>query len=95
MTKRIELKKGHLYRLVYKLQSGNYRWYKYEATMTFLDMDSRNGDTIWNLRPLAGTQTLAYDLILEAEDLGATQGRSDHRHRVKKSLGPIQKQETL
>jgi len=30
------LQPHHVYRLVYKLQSGNGSWYKYEATMTYL-----------------------------------------------------------
>lgn len=85
---KIELKEHHLYRLVYKLQSGNYRWYKYEATMTYLGK-GLGGRLDFNLRPIAGTQYLTEDSILEAEDLGLSQGRDDHRHRAKKRLSPM------
>jgi hypothetical protein len=86
----VQLKKGHLYRLVYKLQSGNYRWYKYEATMTYLGPG--RFEEFFNLRPLAGTQSLPKNSILEAEDLGESHGRDDSRHRLKRSLGPIPKE---
>jgi hypothetical protein len=89
----IALKRGHLYRLTYRLQSGNGRWYKYEATMTYLGRASQTKDTLWNLRPIAGTQTLPTNDILAAEDLGASGMRDDHRHRAKKSLGSIPKPE--
>ena len=87
----VELKQGHLYRLVYKLQSGNGSWYKYEATMTFLGQKKIDNSLDFNLRPIAGTQNLRMDAIIEAEDLGMTAGRDDHRHRAKKSLGRIPK----
>jgi hypothetical protein len=71
---------------------GNFRWYKYEATMTYLGGGVRQ-DAVFNLRPVAGTQSLPRNCILEAEDLGETQGRDDHRHRAKRSLGPMPKEE--
>lgn len=86
-----KLKGSHLYRLVFKLQSGNGQWYKYEAYMTFLGQVRHSEETTWNLRPVAGTQGLPAGAILEAEDLGPTQGRDDRRHRAKKSLGRMPK----
>ena len=90
-----ELKKSHLYRLVYRLQSGNGSWYRYEAYMTFLGLmkGSNPAQGVFNLRPVAGTQALLLSCIEEAEDLGDTQGRDDRRHRAKKSLGRIPKEE--
>lgn len=94
----IELHQGHLYRLVYKLQSGNGQWYKYEAYMSFLGRTKTPmygaPEGNFNLRPIAGTQTLRLDHILEAEDLGSTHGRDDPRHRAKKSLGRIPKEDS-
>ena len=81
----VKLEKSHIYRIVYILQAGNYQWYKYEATMTYLDYTAPK--TIWNLRPLAGTQSLPLDSILEAHDLGPSQGRESPLHKLKTSLG--------
>lgn len=83
----IDLKQSHLYRLVYRLQSGNGSWYKYESYMTYLGPVRNSTEGSFNLRPFAGTQSLDRANILEAEDLGPTQGRDDRRHRAKKSLG--------
>jgi hypothetical protein len=86
------LKPSHLYRLEYSLQSGNGQTYRYEATMTYLGANQGGDEGAFNLRPYAGTQSLRFDAILVAEDLGMTQGRDDHRHRAKKSLGRIPKE---
>jgi hypothetical protein len=91
----VKLEEGHLYRVVYRLQSGNGQWYKYEAVMTYLGASRLNpGEGSWNLRPIAGTQTIRRNDILIAEDLGVTAGRDDHRHRAKRSLGRIPRPET-
>lgn len=85
----VALKEHHTYRLVYKLQGGNYRWSKYEATMTYLGMDRFHDELLFSLRPHAGTQSLRRDAILEAHDLGETQGRDDSRHKLKQRIGAL------
>lgn len=87
MTNVFTLEEGHTYRLIYKLQGGNYRWSKYEAVMTYLGPDRLDRTLVFNARPQAGTQSLPRDSILEAHDLGDSQGRSDSRHKLKKRLG--------
>jgi hypothetical protein len=84
-SKSVILKPSHLYRLVFVLQSGNGQFYKYESYMTFLGYNKDKGELSFNLRPVAGTQSLPADAIWEFEDLG--------RHRAKKSLGRVDKSE--
>lgn len=86
-----KLKRSHLYRLVYRLQLGNGRWYKYEAYMTYLGCNKVTREAQFNLRPVAGTQSLSLRDLLEVEDLGRTEGRDDPRHKAKRSLGPAPK----
>jgi hypothetical protein len=95
---KITLQPHHVYRLEYKLQSGNGSWYRYEATMTYLGASKfpqYPGQAIalrelqFSLRPEAGTQTLRIGQILSATDLGEAQGRDDSRHRSKRPLGRI------
>lgn len=97
------LKQGNLYRIHYKLQLGNGQWFKYEATMTYLGADKfpqyarqepGTRETSWNLRPHAGTQKLRVDQIISVTDLGPTQGREDSRHKPKRPLGRIKRQES-
>jgi hypothetical protein len=86
------LKKNHVYRLEYKIQSGNYSWYRYTSIMTFLGFD--NGNLLFNLRPLAGTQSLRANCLLVAEDLGESTARSNQAHRSPHSLGRLKKEKS-
>lgn len=77
---------GNVYVVTYKLQSGNYRWLKYESTMTYIG-ENKYGELNFNLRPLAGTQTLLLPSIIAVQDLGRAQGRADVRHKRPRRIG--------
>lgn len=81
--------KGNVYEIVYKLQSGNYRWYMYRATMTYLGYSSPMDEEIFSLRPLAGTQMLPTSAIMDVRDLGPSQGGGDSRHKLKVRMGEL------
>lgn len=94
----VKLQKGHVYRLMYKLQAGNGSWWAYEAVMTYLGaerfpqypgQDPRTRELSFNLRPHFGTQKLRAGSIMRAEDLGRSEGREDSRHKPKKRLGRV------
>lgn len=51
-----KLHQGDLCEITYKTQSGNNRWYLWDATAVFLDQDPHfGGMTSWSLRPHSGT----------------------------------------
>jgi hypothetical protein len=78
MSGTVVLAEHHTYELLYSIDRGAGPK-KYRAVMTYLGK-SKYGDLYFNLRPLAGTQTFWIDQIIEAKDLGATEGRDDSRH---------------
>lgn len=53
-----ELEKGALYRVQYKGQTGNGRWTLREMKAVYLGHDSTKQESLWSLRPLAGTSAL-------------------------------------
>lgn len=63
-----KMTEGLLYRVIYKSQSGNYQWYKKEAWMVYIG-DDRDGNPLFSLRPLAGTQQLDIENLLEAYEM--------------------------
>jgi len=74
-----KLKEHHVYLLTYKLPTERKLS---RAIMTYL-APARFGELYFNLRPVAGTQTLKEEWIVSAEDLGRTQGRDDKRHKAR------------
>jgi hypothetical protein len=85
------LEAGHVYRLIYTLDYGRGK-YKYEATMTYLGYNPSTQEMQFNLRPVAGTQSLPKKCILAAYHLGDSRGREDPRHSGKKRLGKMPKE---
>jgi hypothetical protein len=77
-----KLIEGVMYRVLYKSQSGNYRWYKYEMFASFVGADSY-GNLLWSLRPEAGTQQMVREQLLEAYEMPRTTAA-----RMPKRLGP-------
>jgi hypothetical protein len=61
---------GNLYRVTYKQQSGNGRWYRWEMTAVYLGPagEYRPGYEEFSLRPQMGSTSLRANLI-EAADL--------------------------
>jgi hypothetical protein len=97
---RVVLQEGHVYRLVYTLDFGNGAGV-YEATMTYLGadrfpqdprQDPKTRELSFNLRPHFGTQKLRAGAIMQAHDLGKSEGREDSRHKPKKRLGRMNKE---
>ena len=41
------LREGQRYRIRYKCQSGNYRWYEWEAVITYLGLGGPSGDELF------------------------------------------------
>lgn len=63
---------GHRYRIRYKSQSGNYRWYAWEAVVTYLGLGGPSGDDHWfHCRPKADTGSIPQADLLAFEEVGA------------------------
>ena len=75
---------GKKYEVVWKQQSGNYRWYKKAAVWTFIDISKPSGQLIWSGRPVCGTQDMDVENFIEA-----VQTSQEARCTVPKSLGPL------
>lgn len=67
MARKIKLEEGILYRVVFKQQAGNYQWYKKEMWARF--MEEVDIGYLFDLRPLAGTQSIPKDWLLEAYEM--------------------------
>jgi hypothetical protein len=67
VARKIKLEEGILYRVLYKSQSRNDRWYKKEMWAVFLGEEDTT--LLFSLRPLAGTQELDKDNLLEAYEM--------------------------
>jgi hypothetical protein len=65
-----QLVQGQKYKVTYRQQSGNYRWYEWSMTAQFLGFQSEGRGsevvTTWSLRPLAGTTELPMRDIISA-----------------------------
>jgi len=67
-----ELVPGTKYLVQWKQQSGNYRWYRYEALWTFVSYEKRQHEPdklIWSGRPACGTQDMNVGNFLSAVQL--------------------------
>lgn len=76
---------GKTYAVRYKQQSGNYKWYEWVMTATYLG-HHRSGDeiiTAWNLRPLAGTTELPASHISQCTPVTSNGGQE---HKLPKRL---------
>lgn len=69
---KIKLEEGITYRLIYKSQSGNYRWYRYEAIAKYIGRGMQEDDEAFSFRPLAGTSDIKHENILEAYEMPRT-----------------------
>lgn len=67
-----KLRVGGLYKVRYRLQSGNYRWYNWEMTAVFLGNVKNNLYASFSLRPHAGNTEIRKAHIDSAELLAAT-----------------------
>jgi len=68
MTQDTQMDMGKTYKVTYKQQSGNHRWYKWEMTATVLG--NSRGEILFNLRPLAGTTRIPGENILAFREAG-------------------------
>jgi hypothetical protein len=67
-----ELVPGTKYLVQWKQQSGNYRWYRYEALWTFVAYENKQygpDQLIWSGRPACGTQNIDVGNFLSAVQL--------------------------
>jgi hypothetical protein len=70
--RKLKLEEGILYRLVYKFQAGNYQWYKKEMWARYMGENEAQSVYEFSLRPLAGTQSMPKDWLLEAWEMPRT-----------------------
>lgn len=94
---------GNLYKITYRQQGGNYRWYRYEMTAVYLGHNTRKDERLFSLRPLAGTTALsiehnpieAVELVEENIPYKYRGGVRDLKVPVRRprSLGVIKKEE--
>ena len=87
---KFELQKGKTYRVHWKTQSGNYRWYVKEFTAQFLGWFASyegqpNDMAHWSFRPDAGSSDCHKNSILWFEQV------EDGKRQLPKSLGPLDK----
>lgn len=67
-----DLVPGTKYLVQWKQQSGNYRWYRYEALWTFVAYEKKQfgpDQLIWSGRPACGTQNMDVNKLLSAVQL--------------------------
>lgn len=86
-TKEVSMEEGGLYQIIYKAESGNYRWYMWEVTAVFLER-TNDGKVIMSLRPEAGTFDLpAKDILRVDRAVGRTLDRGNDGVKLPKKLG--------
>lgn len=73
---------GKTYKIEFKQQSGNNRWYRWEMSATYLGQSRQQyhlgGDSLFSLRPLAGTTRLPTENIFSTEEV------PHHQHKMPK-----------
>src|SRR3954466_1807804 len=91
---KVELENGALYRVIYKSQTGNGRWSLREMKAIYLGRGI--GESMWSLRPLAGTALLSnrYDSIEKVELLIDAKG-IDRLGGVRSSSLPVARPRSL
>jgi hypothetical protein len=100
-----KLEIGALYRVQFKSQSGNHRWYMREMTAVYLGFNQSKTERLFSLRPKAGTTALSirwnpledWELLLSKDEvMGLRDGIRDKNLPVQlsRSLGPTEKPES-
>lgn len=80
-----EMDEGKTYKVTYKQQSGNYRWYKWEMYATYLGYVPSRVAEVFSLRPLSGTTDIPRENILSVEEVP-----HHHHKKPKRFKGAIQ-----
>lgn len=88
-----KLQAGNLYRLRYRLQSGNYKWYVWEMTAVYIGSEQGGYKQHFSLRPHAGSTQIQTSHIHEVELVAE---RVDARSSTVKTvmpkrIGPVRK----